>query len=333
MKTLIETNKLNFLKKFLFTGLFFFLLFSANAQREKGESLITQEQVRKITDIVKPLTDQFEQQLNKDETYKAYVEDIKELNNVKDFEEKKGLTEKLIEKYSAYFKEVWAAANIDESSYQLRIRQVFPDDIAKLLQFEPFLVFTLSVSIATTTPASTTPPAELPRPDKCVDVCPMIQGEITGSGGLIAGGGGSYGNCFIRTNAWSAVFGSNGLDGYLKNGITIPGTFPSDSRKLRVTKKYELMQEATSFAVLGGGYAETRAITFQSSEHLYVFSPVIFGAHAFKAKSISENYLLEKKYVASSKFWVWAVTFSALVSGNWCYSNCFAIRWSICEEK
>ncbi len=66
---------------------------------------------------------------------------------------------------------------------------------------------------------------------------------------------------------------------------------------------------------------------------MLVYSPVIWGSHAFKIKTMSENYLLEKKYVANSKFIVFAATFSALISGNWCYSNCFAIQWSICEEK
>lgn len=93
------------------------------------------------------------------------------------------------------------------------------------------------------------------------------------------------------------------------------------------------MQEATSFAVLGGGYAETKVKTFQRSEYMLVYSPVIFGAYAFKIKSMSENYLLEKKDVAGSVFKVWSNTISAFISGNWCYSNCFAIRWSACEER
>ena len=332
MKTLIETNELNTLKKLLITALSIFFIFPVMAQREKREiSLLDKDQISRIEDIVKPVKEQIEKQINEDETYQAYVKDIEELNNVKDFEEKKGLTEKLIENYSGYFKEVWAAANIDESSYQLRIKQVFPSDLAELIKFEPFLVFTLNVSTVTSTP-----PSEPPPPNKCLDICPMAAGEIIGSSALIAGGGGGYGNCFLRTDAWGTgafYAGFSTLEGYLRNNITIPGTLPDDTRKLRVIKNYELMQEATSFAVLGGGYAETWARTFKTSEYMLVFSPVIWGSHAFKAKSISENYLLEKKYVASSKFWVWAATFSALISGNWCYSNCFAIRWSICEER
>jgi hypothetical protein len=65
------------------------------------------------------------------------------------------------------------------------------------------------------------------------------------------------------------------LYGYLRNNITIPGTLPNDARKLHVRKSYELNMEATSFAVLGFGYAETSADTYQSRERLFVMSPVI----------------------------------------------------------
>ncbi|HLG38284.1 MAG TPA: hypothetical protein VI461_01410, partial [Chitinophagaceae bacterium] len=309
-------------RKFLVMGLAIFLIFPVMAQREKGESLITREQISKINELVKPLVDQLDKQLRDDETYKAYVQDITALNNTKSFDEKSALTKKVNEKYRDYFQKVWAGANVDERAYQLRIRQVFPDDISRLIQFESFLVFTLNFSTVTT-------PTEPPPPDKCLDICPMTTGEITGTGALIAGSGGSYGNCFLRTNAWSAVMGGNQLFGYLRNNVTIPGTLPADSRKLRVLKKYELMQEATSFAVLGGGYAETKAKTYKTSEYMLVYSPVIFGASAIKIKSMSENYLLEKKDVAFSIFKTYAQTFSAFISGNWCYSNCFAIRWSI----
>lgn len=91
MKYLTSTNRLSFLKKLFLTGFCIFLLFPVIAQREKGESLITQDQIRKITGLVKPLTDQLGKQLNSDETYKAYVQDLTEVNNTKSFEEKKSL--------------------------------------------------------------------------------------------------------------------------------------------------------------------------------------------------------------------------------------------------
>ena len=79
----------------------FSLLFigSAIAQRERGEYLITQDQVNKITDLVKPIQEQLEKQLSEDETYKAYVEDITALNESKNFEEKSSMSSKINEKY------------------------------------------------------------------------------------------------------------------------------------------------------------------------------------------------------------------------------------------
>lgn len=302
---------------------------TAFAQREKKESLITQDQINKIAELVRPLHDQLEKRLSSDETYKAYVEEITILNSTKDFAEKSLITERIMERYSSFFKELWSTLRVDEEAHQLRIRQVFPADISRLITFEPFLVFTLSISSA----ATTSPATEPPPPDKCLDICTMAAGDINGTSGLIAGSGGSYGNCFLRTNAWSAGFGGNQIFGYLRNNVTIPGTLPNDSRKLRVKKNYELLQEATSFATLGGGYAETRVRTHNSSEYMLVYSPVIFGSHSIKMKSMTEEYLLEKKDVALSLFHTYAQTFSAFISGNWCFSACTSIKWTICEEK
>lgn len=302
---------------------------TAIAQRERKESLITQDQINKITELVSPLHDQLEKELSNNETYKAYVEEVTRLNYIENFEEKRLISERIRDNYSSFFKELWSTLRVDEESYQLRIRQVFPTDLSRLITFEPFLVFTLSLSSAATAPPATEPPP----PDKCLDICTMAAGEISGTSGLIAASGGSYGDCFLRTNAWSAGFGGNQIFGVLKNNITIPGTLPNDSRKLRVKKNYELAQEATSFATLGGGYAETKVRTRTSSEYMLVYSPVIFGSHSIKIKSMTEEYTLEKKDVALSVFNTYAQTFSAFVSGNWCFSACTSIKWSICEEK
>lgn len=315
--------------KCVITILAVILMNTATAQREQRESFITQDHVNKIAELVRPLQDLLEKRLSNDETYKAYVEEITSLNSTKDFDEKKLITERINEKYSSYFNELWLTLKVDEESYQFRIRQVFPTDIGRLITFDPFLVFTLIVSSTAAAPPATEPPP----PDKCLDICKMAAGEITGTSGLIAGSGGSYGNCFLRTNAWSAGFGGNQIIGNLRNNITIPGTLPNDSRKLRVKKNYELIQEATSFATLGGGFAETRVRTRNSSEYMLVYSPVIFGRHSIKIKSMTEEYLLEKKDVALSLFHTSAQTFSAFISGNWSFSACSSIKWSICEEK
>ncbi len=81
--------------KGLITLFSFLFIGSAVAQRERGEFLISQDQVNKITDLVKPIKEQLEKQLSEDETYKAYVEDITALNETKNFEEKSSMSLKI----------------------------------------------------------------------------------------------------------------------------------------------------------------------------------------------------------------------------------------------
>src|SRR5438445_12763071 len=97
------------LKMILISALSVFIIFPVMAQ-DNNQSVITKDQINKINELVKPLRDQLEKQLNGDETYKAYTEDIKKLNSTKGFEEKSSLTKMIKEKYSTYFQKVWAAA-------------------------------------------------------------------------------------------------------------------------------------------------------------------------------------------------------------------------------
>jgi hypothetical protein len=303
----------------------------AMAQKESQQSPVTQEQVAQINELVKPLKEQIENMLNKDETgnYKAYQEEIKKMNASKDYKEKSALTNQIREKYASFFKEVWANAKVDENVYQQRIKQVFPDAVSSTIQFQPFLNFSIVISSS-----ATTAPAPSPAPeDKCLDVCSIAAGSIEGTSALISGGGGGYGNCFLKTSAWGAAAGKNDLYGSLKNNISIPGTLPDDARKLHVRKSYELKMEATSFAVLGFGYAETRATTYQANEYLFVMSPVIFSANKIISKTMNEDYLLEKADVAKSLFKTYSGTMAYLISGNWCSAEFASINWSICEEK
>jgi hypothetical protein len=81
------------------------------------------------------------------------------------------------------------------------------------IQFQPFLNFSIVISSSTTTP-----PAPPPAPeDKCLDICGIAAGSIEGTSELISGGGGGYGNCFLKTSAWGAAAGKNTLHGFLRN--------------------------------------------------------------------------------------------------------------------
>ncbi len=301
---------------------------TAHAQKGQG---ITQEMISRVGEIVKPLKEQADNLLKSDATgtFKTYQRDVAALNKMKNNAEKSKASMKIMEKYASFFKEVWTKLKVDEKAYQAKIRSVFPAEIGERIIFQPYLNFSYSSSTNTNTEP---PPAPAPG-NKCIDVCTIAAGEITGNSGLIAGGGGSYGNCFLTAHSWGVVAGGNNLYSSLKNNISIPGTLPADSRKLRVTKKFELKQEAVAFAILGFGFSETRVTTYSRSEYLMAMAPVIFASSKLSQKTCSEEYLLEKPEVAKSIIKASANTFAYFITGNWSYSNCTGIKWTICEEK
>lgn len=309
-----------------FSIVMFFL--STKAQKEK----ISDDIIKKVAEITKPVKEQIDKLLEQDGTgtYKAYLEEVKNLGNLKDENEKSMAVAQIRERYLEFFTEIWKEANIDEKGYQQKIRGAFPYDWGSNLEFQPFLNI---VCKSSSNKKNIPPPSLPPVPEnKCVDVCLIAAGEINGTADLISGGGGSYGNCFIKSHGWSKGLGKNELFGYLRNNISIPGTFPNDTRSLRVKKTYNLTQQATSFAILGFGYSETWVRTFQSYEYMYVISPVIFMASKTFSKTMQEEYLLAKANISQSKFSTYAGTFSFSVSGNWCFTACNNIQWSVCEE-
>lgn len=303
-----------------------------NAQAQKNTNGITKEIMDKINAVVKPVREQADKILKEDATgtYKAYQNDVNALNKMKNGPEKSEASASIMKKYASFFKNVWSNLKVDEKAYQAQIRAVFPAAMAERITFQQYLNFSYSSS-SNSNPAP--PPAPLPAPEnKCIDVCSIAAGEITGEGKLIASGAGSYGNCFLKVNSWGAVAGGNDLFGSLKNNITIPGTLPSDGRKLRVKNSFELKQEAVAFA-LGFGFSETRVTTYQSTEYVCAIAPVLFAASKTSTKTINEEYVIAKSDVNKSIIKASAHAMVYLLSGSWCYSDCTNIRWTICEEK
>lgn len=308
------------------------LLFLNKVQAQKNIDGISKSTTDKIAAIVKPLRDQAEKLLKEDATgtYKAYQADVEALNKMKAGAEKSKATSQILEKYAAFYKRVWSNMKVDEKAYQAQIRAAFPAAMAEKITFQQYLNFSYSNS-TNTNPAP--PPAPAPTPEnKCIDVCPIAVGEITGEGKLIASGAGSYGNCYLKVNSWGAVVGGNNLYGSLKNNISIPGTLPADSRKLRVRKTFDIKQEAVAFA-LGFGFSETRVSTYVSNEYVYAMAPVLFAASKTSTKTITEEYVIEKTDVSRSIIKASANTMVYLLSGSWSYSDCTNIRWTVCEEK
>lgn len=313
-------------------GILAIFLTAQAAHAQKNTGTITKEMTDKINAIVKPLREQADKMLNEDATgtYKSYKADVQALTKMKNGAEKSEATAVILKKYGSFFKNVWSNLKVDEKTYQAQIRAVFPAAMAERITFQQYLNFTYSSS-SNSNPAP--PPAPAPSPEnKCIDVCSIAAGEITGEGKLIAGGGGSYGNCFLKVHSWGAVAGGNDIYGSLKNNITIPGTLPADSRNLRVKKTFDLKQEAVAFA-LGFGMSETRVNTYQANEYTCAIAPVLFASSKTTIKTISEEYVIPKTDVNKSIIKASANTFVYLITGSWAYSDCTNIRWTICEEK
>lgn len=319
-------------KFFIVIALFAYLNSPAQKKVQQGESqsLITQEQFNKIQEIVQPVKDKVETLLNKDKSgmYQAYLKDIKKLKENTENAARVAISNKIKKKYDAFLNAIWASAEIEEQIYQQQIGEVLYLSVGKKISWYPFLNCVIIVSV----PASS-PPSDPPPPNKCINVCDIVAGEIRANGGLISSGNGSYGNCFIKINAWAGAAGITEAYGSLKNNVTIPGTFPDDKRKIRVKQGFELSQETGSFAALGFAYGQTDIQTKNSHEYLLCISPVVGVLSKVVRKTIIEEYVLEKKDIAQSVIKTWASSFAFnVISGGWGWSECNSIRWTMCEE-
>ncbi len=312
----------------------FFMLSPATAQKnkkyEKTTQLhITQEQINKVNELLKPVKEKIQGLLSKDEsgTYQQYQADIKTLQSNIKSEERNALLIQVKKKYAAFINRIWLAANVDEESYQQQIVSYLPVAMRKGITWYPFLSCVIVVSV----PASIPAVEPLPQ-NKCIDVCSNAQGSIIGHTDLLAGGDGSYGNCYFKTNAWGAVGGYAESIGTLKNGVTIPGTFPNDNRKIRVKKSFDLEQVAGSFSALGCAVGETDVSTYANGyEYLACINWLIWVTTKNVKKTVTEEYVLEKKDIAMSAFKGMSTSL-VVFGGSWGSSNCTNIKWTMCEE-
>jgi hypothetical protein len=296
---------------------------------QKKATAVSSEMINMVSEIVKPIRDKMDKLLKEDVsgTYKAYEADVNLLKKLKTNAEKSKATKELKEKYGAFMKRNWNKLKVDENMYQAEIRKVFPPSLRERIVFQEYLNFSILVPFIIT---STSPPT---TENKCVDVCSIAAGEVTGTGGLIASGGGSYGNCFIKASSWALIAGKNVLTAELKNNITIPGTFPADQKKLRVKVSFDTKQEATAIALFGTSIATSVIKTFNGIQELYAVAPITWITSLSASKSYSEEYVIEKSEISKSIISAYAESVSVLITGNWCLSECNNIKWTICEEK
>lgn len=304
------------------------------AQEKINPNQVTKEQINKLNEIVKPVKETIDKLLAEDQTgtYEQYKKEVDLLRKIKNTEEKAGLTQKILAGYQAFFDKIWEKADVDEKDYQIKIRSIFSPAMAEVISFDPYLGFTI---ITSTSPDPTPPPAPDPRADICInDVCAKASGEVNGNSYLISGGGGSYGNCFVRANAWGAVASFSEIHSRLRNNIVIPGTMPLDDRRLAVTIDYDVKLQATSFAVFGVNMAHASVSEYASNESVMVWSPVLFANSTQLQKTVHSNYIIEKSQIGSSKISAGSTVLNAaIISGSWGNAEASNIRWTVCETK
>jgi hypothetical protein len=297
--------------------------------QKKGQFTITREQMNQVNQITSPAKAILDEILAKDKTgtYVRYKKDLQALNEAKNAEQRRSITQKILTGYQSFFASVWKEAGIDEKSYQASIRQVFPSYMTEAIQFDYYLGFTMIIS---TIPPAPPPP---PAPDKCLDVCTIAIGSLNGNSYLVSGGGGSYGNCFTRAHAWGAVAAFGEISSELKNNISIPGTFVNDARRLAISLTYDMKIEATAFAVLGASVASASVWNGWTRQSIMVFSPIIFANSRMQQTTIQENFVVDKSAIANFPVNAGSSVMNAVISGSWCNAEASNIRWSVCETK
>ncbi len=311
------------------------ILFAINLSAQKGklEKILTPDLQNRIKATLLPLVNQLEKMYKEDKTgtYARYSAEIKKWKVAKDPAANREWTARITQQYGQFFSDIWSKARVDEKLYQNRIRGLFPDAIRKDLKFQAYLNFTIT---ETTAIPQNTVPATDPKPEnKCIDVCPLATGVVTSQNVLLGGGTGDAGNCFLKSTGWaSGLMGVGDNTTILHNNISIPGTFPQDSRMLHVRISYFLKQEASSFAVLGCSIAYTKHLTYASLEETTSISPGIFVNNIVNAKQITEEYLIPKSEISNMTFTAYTNIVSDLIAGGWCSTECSGIKWTVCEE-
>lgn len=319
------------------------------------------EIAKKIAEIVKPVIDKLGKLMDADPaTYKAYQQDIKAIADAKTNEEKRSGIANVSKKYYPFIKKVWEEANIDERDYQAKIRAVFPDNVKDKIKFSEFLRFQyeLAKPVQGYTPGggglqtSNTPPIvtkpDDPNPFRCIDEIPSSGVLFDESKSGIGFTNHWYGE-FTDTDPTKAIHTFTTADGpwgrYSDAGITldtvsIPGRFPSDSRRLQVTKSYKWNGSAYAISVLGtslGFYYETPFFGASFSEwqtEVGICSPITFVLYSERNLTKTYSVIKQKPTGNFLAFGFGAGNYSSgsgLLAFAGAQSNVAGTKWTLCE--
>jgi hypothetical protein len=228
------------------------------------------EVLKQITALMQPVVDKLSKLMEANpETYKAYQEAINSVSKLKTTSEKEDKIAMISKTYYSFVKKIWTAAEIDEVSYQEKIRDVFPDEVKKKIKFGEFLTFEYEVNkpVAPYTPIQpenpTTPPViskpDDPNPFICVNDNTTARaifdaqkaGVGVSSNMYYASSTGSFANTIVCLANTLGPWGSHTQAGITVDNFNIPGRYPFDSRSLKVTKDYHWKASAYTVSILG----------------------------------------------------------------------------------
>jgi len=212
----------------------------------------------KINELVKPVREQLEKLYNADKTgtYKSYVDDLKAISKITDLDKRLTSLKEFEKKYYPFVKKTWDAAAIDEAFYQQKLRGLFEPQIRETIRFREFLNF--SISSGSQAPPPPAPPAPAPTPSNiCIDANNMFRGSMGFEEGAIGGAkvvvaqANPPSPAEIVSSADATILGMYKARGWLRNTVSIPGTFPIDAKMVRVKKTFSWLGKGAAFTLFG----------------------------------------------------------------------------------
>ncbi|MEQ1675642.1 MAG: hypothetical protein ABL876_03000 [Chitinophagaceae bacterium] len=308
---------------------------------------ITQEIEKQIVNTVKPVRDQVEKLMKEDQSgdFAAYSAAMEKAGNTKDFKQQTAQLKQIEKKFYPFVKRIWDMAKVDEASYKQKLKNLFPNNVKETIRFGEFLNFTMSSGSQKPAP----PPAPPPAPANiCVDANALFRGTFGTGGGAIGGTrvqvapANPPSPAEIVASATTAVLGNYASQGWIHNTVSLPGTFPLDTRQLRSKKTFDWNGRGTAFTIIGCAWVTVAFTTDANSSDFSVggemhtaVAPVTFINGIDKAVSRTEESLIPKTDLKSAQFGITCFVnakASLFLSFSTATSNCAMWRWEICEE-
>jgi hypothetical protein len=293
---------------------------------------VTKEMEAKVIEVVKPVKEIVEKLLNEDKTgtYQAYKKDLEQLNKYTDPKEQASLVEEIQKKYLEFFQELWKKADIDEKAYQMKIKNIFPDDVKETIQFTEFLNFSMHVKKHT---RDNTPPSPTPVPQNiCIDPKSLLFGINKSEKSLFSRADVIVTPDLVEGHTVSEVAGFSKATAGIGSNITVPGTFPDDNKQVRVRKSFTWHGHILAISFIGCAFATMEYSTFVNEEFLRLWAPVTWLSFKDIDEVKTEEYVTPKVGLLRFGVIVYSDTYAGAAALSFSTSNCDKIEWSICEE-